>query len=971
MKPKDFQTKSAERIVALFNEGHNRLLLADEVGLGKTLVARTVVEKLKEQAKKDREPFRVIYVCSNQSIIHQNAQKLGIGKENIAKWSESRLSMQHKMMYKNKDKEEYLIPITPYTSIEPKNTYGNANERALIFLLIKDVIDDPDVVSILENYLDVRARGGNHTSVFTQLVQMEKDFPEGYCDFIHEKLKSNPDFKTIIEEMKRELCNSANPDKKYINQLRNLFSEISLEMLNPDLVIMDEFQRYRDLMKGGKNTEENRLAQKLFNADSNPKILLVSATPYKQMETLAEKYATGGNEDFQDLMQFLMDGNYKDFEEKWQKYSDRLFSLSNTNIGDFITAKKEVEESIRTVMVRTERYAPNLTNYQREIVYPTPEEINEYTLLRKALKEAEKEANKNKNRKDKKVKCPSLNIDYVKSSPYLLSFMQQYVEKDFIQENNPKIPGGLLVERKLLKAKKDIKCYNARLSALSKMLFSSKKHNDLKNTANLLWVPPSMPYYKTDGVFNACKDFSKILVFSQWGFVPRMLATVLSYEAGRFFSKKNSPKNALTKYKDLLLSPYPNLAELYKKGAPCEELKDVKERIKKEVIERLKSKGVKQFDDKASIHFKDILKILDGLNDDSPSALDFRINKKTVEIIINIIIASPGVCFYRCFKEDYSYKDDDKNNEKLKDFAVAFINMLGNSESQEIINKNFKKGRVFEKVIEYCLYGNLQAMIDEYAFVLGYPSARTVDDKKEIWEKMASSIIVHTTLEIDTDESFCKGEKKSSIRRWYACDYAKFKTDDEGEKRKISIQSAFNSPFRPFVLASTSVGQEGLDFHLYCRKVVHWNLPTNPVDLEQRSGRIDRYAGLAIRRSVAHLFPNVFNWNELFEHARTEWEREYPQQYNDLVPYWCLPKEVIAKNEKIIEKIENIFYLYPMSRDTEQYDKRQKQLSLYRLTLGQHDQEHLIDLLAKLDLQPNQKEELTINLAPKDAKSKS
>jgi len=36
---------------------------------------------------------------------------------------------------------------------------------------------------------------------------------------------------------------------------------------------------------------------------------------------------------------------------------------------------------------------------------------------------------------------------------------------------------------------------------------------------------------------------------------------------------------------------------------------------------------------------------------------------------------------------------------------------------------------------------------------------------------------------------------------------------------------------------TTSIGQEGLDFHYYCRKIVHWNLPSNPVDLEQREGR--------------------------------------------------------------------------------------------------------------------------------------
>ena len=68
------------------------------------------------------------------------------------------------------------------------------------------------------------------------------------------------------------------------------------------------------------------------------------------------------------------------------------------------------------------------------------------------------------------------------------------------------------------------------------------------------------------------------------------------------------------------------------------------------------------------------------------------------------------------------------------------------------------------------------------------------------------------------------------------------------------VREAFNSPFWPFVLATTSVGQEGLDFHQYCHAVVHWNLPANPVDLEQREGRVHRYKGHAIRKNLAAMY---------------------------------------------------------------------------------------------------------------------
>ena len=68
--------------------------------------------------------------------------------------------------------------------------------------------------------------------------------------------------------------------------------------------------------------------------------------------------------------------------------------------------------------------------------------------------------------------------------------------------------------------------------------------------------------------------------------------------------------------------------------------------------------------------------------------------------------------------------------------------------------------------------------------------------------------------------------------------------------RTDELRKAFNTPFWPYVLATTSVGQEGLDFHAWCDTIVHWDLCRNPVDLEQREGRIQRYGGLSIRRAI-------------------------------------------------------------------------------------------------------------------------
>lgn len=66
----------------------------------------------------------------------------------------------------------------------------------------------------------------------------------------------------------------------------------------------------------------------------------------------------------------------------------------------------------------------------------------------------------------------------------------------------------------------------------------------------------------------------------------------------------------------------------------------------------------------------------------------------------------------------------------------------------------------------------------------------------------------------------------------------------EDRLRTDDMRRAFNTPFWPNVLTTTSLGQEGLDFHVWCRQLLHWDLCSSPLDLEQREGRIQRFLDL-------------------------------------------------------------------------------------------------------------------------------
>jgi hypothetical protein len=74
----------------------------------------------------------------------------------------------------------------------------------------------------------------------------------------------------------------------------------------------------------------------------------------------------------------------------------------------------------------------------------------------------------------------------------------------------------------------------------------------------------------------------------------------------------------------------------------------------------------------------------------------------------------------------------------------------------------------------------------------------------------------------------------------------------------------FNTPYRPEILISTSVGQEGIDLHRECRHVIHHDLDWNPAVIEQRTGRVDRIGSKVEReRAEVAMHPSLENWDSL------------------------------------------------------------------------------------------------------------
>ena len=80
---KDFQRATVDQVdERLFGDDPTRrFLVADEVGLGKTLVARGVIAKAIDRLWDDVERIDVVYICSNAQIARQNLARLRVGVE--------------------------------------------------------------------------------------------------------------------------------------------------------------------------------------------------------------------------------------------------------------------------------------------------------------------------------------------------------------------------------------------------------------------------------------------------------------------------------------------------------------------------------------------------------------------------------------------------------------------------------------------------------------------------------------------------------------------------------------------------------------------------------------------------------------------------------------------------------------------------------------------------------------------------
>jgi len=344
----DFQCSTVDVLYRQFYENDVRsMLVADEVGLGKTVVAKgllaRVLLKRMEEGEGLHRPLKVTYICSNQVIARENLRKLHLfpddaeSDESISRISYLAVAPPERSGNGKKPLLQ-INTLTPATSFQISNSTGMQWERALIYgLLCKDPLLKREKLGLgwmLKDGVEKMRRFRRNLS-YAGGRNFRPDLPARFLkalraetvpleeEWIYEHLSGRRE-RTVYQAVK-ELCrdlDGARAEKArhwacqgLAKHLRRILIHCCLDYVDADLYILDEFQRFRDLIEDDDTKEQALIARRVFGKE-HTKILLLSATPFKAFTGQADH--DGGEEhfaDFRRVLSFLLDNNEQQLAE--------------------------------------------------------------------------------------------------------------------------------------------------------------------------------------------------------------------------------------------------------------------------------------------------------------------------------------------------------------------------------------------------------------------------------------------------------------------------------------------------------------------------------------------------------------------------------------------------------------------------------------------------------------------------------
>ena len=820
-------------------------LVADEVGMGKTYVAKGLIQAMGYK--------RILYVASNTEIAKANGPDLIDAEAVILKGKKvypqvistiDRLSMYNKEAVKKKQGTDFNKPVV--YPLSPATTFTGRGS--------------PE---------------GN---------QAERDF---YCS----KCKHNNQCGKHIKDKPCQECNDIL--RNNIEIFRKKFNDQAVVAFDPDLIILDEFHRFHDLLNP-KAQQHYSLYQliKTINEDrkkrrkENVKIMLLSATPYQYYINRDGKTYEGESshddenesspfQDFSELCAYICALNgvpeqissenqhpwynddyseviYNHFlcrtERKWLQGDARDIPTHDLCTWPYNPrAGSPLQPNFRTCA----RLMPHLKyrdEYQRSLTLIGPYQRADPRCINRVL--------------DSKSLTKANGSDSIQSYGNLRSYLDEAPEYAQFGDGY----------RTITKGSKGIAKVDDLRDSFSSLLlqsgcrisrtdgkeepdpsFSEALRGHAKWEALLerampeggelrLWVPP----------VSAEEDFAKTLVFAHYRVSTRAVAALLSMEAQR--------------------------------------------------------------------------RLLDRIGP-NPIPLKLDITDETVQELIPWTGLSEKI---------------------TQDLAAAIRTFFGTTYARRVLTAwAVSKGsspiteRMDKILLDYCREYRWTEMLTEYLECL---NKLTGIPEGEALERLLPTLISALDWK-DEDRT-----RVLVLPDWkdtgYPCTYADRYTADYSDKsahdesdtgnkctttnRLSYLMERFQSPFYPFVLTSSETAQEGVNLHNYCDTIFHWSVPSKLTTMVQEEGRVDRRGSLTLRRQAYWIWktsgrraPTVSRCFAEMDTAYEAlgWDRSRLAELRErgLYPLWFLPADPNWLEEGFPRLHRALFFL-PGTEDQQCYE---------------------------------------------------
>ena len=533
-EPKGFQVATARAALATLtaSDGPRRFLIADEVGLGKTVVARTIVA---DMMKGRRSPLVVFYVASNLNIAHQNRAKLleilpTEAEQKAASAAADRLTIAANPAKRPRHDRLHLYTLTPDTSVplyRRRGGFGRMEERALIFRLLAGRFPSLDTREVSDFCKGKQASDAGWRWAVSQQENIAgvREIQDAFLDALaaDELLKLPRVDADAIWQATTEHSRS-----RLMGSLRTALALAALRQVHPDLIIFDEFQKFRELLidpkpKPGKPKvvpDPLTVALRGGVKRSDPGLLLLSATPYRPYSSRQEeREGFSHHQDFFELISFLFGPEShepKKIEKALREFGAEMLAKTSS-FERLAVLQTELQNRLRPVMSRTERVDLHAARSSTPTTHPSseilPDDLKVFKHFVGRLRGASQ-------KRQRKLDLTSFAVPYWLSIPYPIQMLGRgYVAWRLANRRRPRRDEPLLRQSQRDRLESPLTLPHPQLRVLSKIADSSR--------LALPWVAPSMPWWKPHGPWAKPEaSAGKLLVFSRFKAVPTAIASL-------------------------------------------------------------------------------------------------------------------------------------------------------------------------------------------------------------------------------------------------------------------------------------------------------------------------------------------------------------------------------------------------------------------------------------------------------------